>query len=58
MSKRRALKFSGVSAVENIVGFVVLFFTESTQQKMTQAKQSSFVRQNFLTNIRHSRGFA
>ena len=34
MSKRRALKFSGVSVVENIVGFVVVVFTENTQLKM------------------------
>ena len=37
MSKRRALKFSGVSVVENIVGFVVVFFTKNTQLKMTEA---------------------
>ena len=37
MSKRRALKFSGVSVVENIVGFVVVFFTENTQFKMAEA---------------------
>ena len=37
MSKRRALKFSGVSVVENIVGFVVVFFTKNTQLKMTKA---------------------
>ena len=34
MSYRRALKFSGVSVVENIVGFVVVVFTENTQLKM------------------------
>ena len=37
MSKRRALKFSGVSVVENIVGFVVVFFTEHTQLKLSSA---------------------
>ena len=34
MSKNRALKLSGVSVVENIVGFVVFFFTENTQLKL------------------------
>ena len=37
MSKRRALKFSGVSVVENIVGFVVVFFTKNTQLKLAEA---------------------
>ena len=37
MSKRRALKFSGVSVVENIVGFVVVVFTEHTQLKLSSA---------------------
>ena len=37
MSKNRALKLSGVSVVENIVGFVVVFFTENTQFNMAEA---------------------
>ena len=37
MSKRRAVKFSGVSVVENIVGFVVVVFTEHTQLKLSSA---------------------
>ena len=37
MSKNRDLKLSGVSVVENIVGFVVFFFTENTQLKLRSA---------------------